>query len=276
MIELPEAICLSNQINEHLKGKKIAKVIANASPHKFVWISGEQEDYEKGLIDQKIKGALSYGGIVEIQLEKGSIYLSDGINLRYGQQGDEPPKKHQMFFEFGDDSFLSMSAQMYGGILCDIIAPVESNYMTVAKEKPSPLTDAFTFEYFDEMFSQASMRKKSLKAFLATEQRIPGLGNGVLQDILLNAELHPKRKVMSLESDEVKKLYDSVVSTLHSMTEQGMRSTEKDIFGRPGGYQVLLSKDTYKSPCLKCGGQIVKKAYMGGSIYYCESCQPEG
>lgn|GEM_PF-2077218 len=30
------------------------------------------------------------------------------------------------------------------------------------------------------------------KAFLATEQRIPGLGNGVLQDILWTARIHPK------------------------------------------------------------------------------------
>jgi formamidopyrimidine-DNA glycosylase len=120
------------------------------------------------------------------------------------------------------------------------------------------------------------MMKKSLKAFLATEQRIPGLGNGVLQDILLNAELHPKRKVQTLEIDEVRKLYESVVETLGKMTDQGMRNTEKDIFGNKGGYQMMLSKDTYKSPCVKCGGQIIKKAYMGGSIYYCDSCQPEG
>lgn len=276
MIELPEAICLSSQINEHLKGKRIVKVIANGSPHKFVWFSGEPEVYEKGLVDQKLIGAKSYGGIVEIQLEKGSVYLSDGINFRYGQKDEKPPKKHQMFFQFEDETFLSMSAQMYGGILCDAIEPLENSYITVAKEKPSPLSSEFSYEYFDEMLSQESMKKKSLKAFLATEQRIPGLGNGVLQDILLNAELHPKRKVQTLEIDEVRKLYESLVETLKAMTDQGMRNTEKDIFGNKGGYKMMLSKDTYKLPCVKCGGQIIKKAYMGGSIYYCDSCQPEG
>ena len=33
----------------------------------------------------------------------------------------------------------------------------------------------------------------SAKAFLATEQHFPGIGNGVLQDILFAAQIHPKR-----------------------------------------------------------------------------------
>jgi hypothetical protein len=33
------------------------------------------------------------------------------------------------------------------------------------------------------------VKKLSLKALLATEQRIPGLGNGVLQDILFKARM---------------------------------------------------------------------------------------
>jgi formamidopyrimidine-DNA glycosylase len=42
----------------------------------------------------------------------------------------------------------------------------------------------------------------SAKAFLATEQRIPGLGNGVLQDILFTAGIHPKRKMAAISEEE--------------------------------------------------------------------------
>ena len=76
----------------------------------------------------------------------------------------------------------------------------------------------------------------SLKAFLATEQRIPGLGNGVLQDILFNAALHPKRKINSLSEGDKDKLFNSVKETLTKMTFEGGRDTERDLFDCSGGY----------------------------------------
>ena len=116
--------------------------------------------------------------------------------------------------------------------------------------------------------------KLSAKAFLATEQRIPGLGNGTLQDILFNARVHPKRKVESLSEAEKRAVFDSVKVTLAQMTAQGGRDTETDIFGQPGGYATKCSKHTVDKPCAVCGTPIVKQSYMGGSVYFCPTCQP--
>ena len=63
-------------------------------------------------------------------------------------------------------------------------------------------------------------------------------------------------------------------STLAEMTAGGGRETEKDLFGNPGGYKVVLSKNTYADPCPVCGGALVKEAYLGGAVYYCPHCQP--
>jgi formamidopyrimidine-DNA glycosylase len=112
-----------------------------------------------------------------------------------------------------------------------------------------------------------------LKAFLATNQRIPGLGNGVLQDILYNARFHPKKKINSLDEIGKEDLFVSIRNTLSKMTELGGRDTEKDIYGNPGGYTSILSKNTLSSPCKRCGSQIIKEAYLGGSIDYCSGCQ---
>ena len=114
----------------------------------------------------------------------------------------------------------------------------------------------------------------SAKAFLATEQRIPGLGNGVLQDILFDARIHPKTKIKDLSSGETERMYQSVKSVLVEMTRLGGRDTEKDIFGRPGGYHTVLSRITLERPCPVCGGILERKAFLGGNIYYCPICQP--
>jgi formamidopyrimidine-DNA glycosylase len=108
---------------------------------------------------------------------------------------------------------------------------------------------------------------------LATEQRIPGMGNGVLQDILFNAKMHPKKKVNTLARTEKEALFDSIKDTISAIAAQGGRDTELDLFGCPGGYKTILCKNTVNKPCPICGTGIKKEAYMGGSIYYCEKCQ---
>jgi len=60
-----------------------------------------------------------------------------------------------------------------------------------SKTKIGPLSDENTEDYFFSLMDGVK-QTYSIKAFLATEQRFLGLGNGVLQDILFNAKVHPQ------------------------------------------------------------------------------------
>jgi formamidopyrimidine-DNA glycosylase len=132
------------------------------------------------------------------------------------------------------------------------------------------LSPQFSFEYF---MSKAN-EKLSLKAFLATEQRFPGVGNGVIQDVLFKAGLHPKTKIKDCDEAKLRLLYEKLVSGIREMVALGGRNNEKDLFGMPGGYEVLMTSAQLKNPCRNCSGNIVKENYMGGSIYFCPHCQP--
>lgn len=273
MIELPEAVNLAKQLTETIKGKKIKEVIAGYSPHKFAWYHGDPADYNARLQAKTIGAAVSYGGLVEIAADDFMLLFGDGVALRFHDKDAKRPSKHQLFVEFEDTSALSASVQMYGGMWCFREGEFDNPYYDVAREKPSPLSNDFDQEYFSSMIDSSDVQNLSAKAFLATEQRIPGLGNGALQDILYNAGIHPKRKVETLGDDEKESFFNSVKSTLKEMTEKGGRDTEKDLFGEPGGYLTKLSKNTLNNPCPVCGGRIIKQAYMGGSIYFCAGCQ---
>jgi formamidopyrimidine-DNA glycosylase len=37
---------------------------------------------------------------------------------------------------------------------------------------------------------------------------------------------------------------------------------------------TLLSENTMNQPCLVCGDRVKKEAYLGGSVYFCPTCQP--
>ena len=273
MIELPEAIVLSNEINDTLSGKTIKNVTVAQSPHKFAWYFGDKENYHDLMAQKPIKKAYNQGGFVKIEIDEDIILLlSEGIRIRYLKEGETIPKKHQLLIEFTDNSCLVCSVQMYGGLVAFHDGDYDNDYYGAARKNPSPLTKAFDQIYFEELLSGVS-NKLSLKAFLATEQRIPGLGNGVLQDILFNAKLHPKRKLNSLEEHTKMNLLTSVKNTLSEMVKKGGRDTEQDIFGWAGGYKTILSKNTVNTPCPHCKSLIQKQAYMGGSIYYCPECQ---
>jgi formamidopyrimidine-DNA glycosylase len=275
MIELPESNTLARQINETLTGKTITSVIAASSPHKFAWYYGDPAEYEKRLIALQFLSARGLGMFVEITLTKATLLFSDGVNLRLHTSEKDIPKKHQLLLSLDDGTCFSAALAMYGGVYCwDRDVDFDYSYYNIAKEKHSPLSDAFDEAYFKNLLSPDHVQNLSLKAALATEQRIPGLGNGCLQDILWRAKLNPKRKVSTLLTEEIDDLFSSLKDTLSEMTRLGGRSTEKDLFGNPGGYQVAMCAGTHGKPCPNCGTPIQKAAYMGGSVYTCSHCQP--
>lgn len=270
MVELPEAIVLAKQIEETLGGKTIQKVIANQSPHKFAWFTGDPSAYDSLLAGKTIRGAAARGYHIEIKVDDMVLFLSTPV--RYHPAGEKLPKKHQLLLEFTDSTFVTASVQMWGSLLCFKDGETGGIPYYVDLSYPSPLSDSFNRAFFDGLFNE-NTDKLSAKAFLATEQRIPGLGNGVLQDILWHTQIHPKRKMADLSSEEVAKMYQAVKDVLKHMTDMGGRDTERDLFGNPGGYRTILSKNTVGAPCPVCGTTIKKEAYLGGSIYFCPGCQ---
>ncbi len=272
MIELPEAAVIAQQIQETLSGKRIARAVANASPHKFAWYTGDPAEYNERLAG-KVIGASGYAG-GNIQFAAGDMQLAISAPIRYHPQGAKRPAKHQLLIEFDDGAAITSSAQMWGAFMCfPLGGPSGLPDWDVALERPSPLADAFDRAYFAALLNDETPAL-SAKAFLATQQRIPGLGNGVLQDILWTARIHPKRKMGDLPETDLEAMYGAVKGVLAEMVALGGRDTERDLFGDTGGYRTVLSRNTVGAPCPACGATIRKEAYLGGSIYYCPGCQP--
>ena len=273
MLEIPESTTIARQLNEIVRGKTICNVIANHSPHKFAFYQGNPKYYETILSGQVIGESIGIGAMIEIFAGDCRIVLGDGANLRYYNNFVNVPSKHQLLLELNDGSILVCSIQMYGAVLAFKTGTNDNKYYLIAKEKPSPLNNSFDLTYFNTLLRGES-DKLSAKAYLATEQRIPGLGNGVLQDILFHAGIHPKRKMGTIDQKEYTILFHSVKNTLAEMTDLGGRDTEKDLLGRTGGYKTILSKNTIGKPCPVCGTAIQKSSYLGGAIYWCPTCQP--
>jgi formamidopyrimidine-DNA glycosylase len=272
MLEIPESKTLSLQVAETLAGRTITEVIPAASPHKFAFYHEDPSAYPELLKGKHIRSARGHGMFVDICCDEDiSITIGDGTNMRYYPPSAQPPEKHQLLVGFDDGSCITCTVAMYG-VMWAYRGTIDNKYHQGSLQSISPLDDAFDEKLFDKIFTGVE-KDISLKALLATEQRIPGLGNGVLQDILFNAGIHPKRKKSTLSDFQKDELFHSLKVTLQKMTDSGGRDTEKDLFGLPGKYKTLLSKNTIKNPCPNCGNTILKEAYLGGAIYYCPTCQ---
>jgi len=273
MIELPEARTISKDLRKTILGKTITDIKGNFKGHKFTFYIPEPETYKKLLTGKKITGLIDRNFYIEIEAEDYKIIFRDGANIRYYKPGTNEPPKSQLLIEFSDGSFLNVTVSMYACIaVFKSSESLDNKYYQLDLSGVGALDKKFTYDYFKSLITPETL-KLSAKALLATEQRIPGIGNGVVQDILWNAKINPRTKIKDLSEPQIKKLYDSIIETITKMTQQNGRDTEKDIFDQPGKYQTIMSNKNYKYGCPICNSPIKKENYLGGSAYYCPVCQ---
>jgi formamidopyrimidine-DNA glycosylase len=274
VIEIPEAVTLARQLGDALGGKRVRAAVAATTPHGFAWYHGDPADYGARLGGRSFGAARSYGGFVEVDVEDARLAFAEGVVLRVLDPGAARPTKHQLLVEFDDGTGLAASIQMYGGLWAFAPGSFGNAIADAARAKPSPLSDGFDRVHLERLVAEPGARERSVKALLATEQRVPGFGNGVLQDVLWVAGIHPRRRVSSLADEDLERLHRSIRETLSAMVRGGGRDTERDLFGRDGGYATRASRRTLGRPCPRCGAPIQRQAFLGGAVYTCPTCQP--
>lgn len=272
VIELPEAAVLAAQLRESVVARTVRAARAATTAHRLTWYFGDPAGYGDLLEGRTVAAARAWGGHVELELTgEVLLVLSEGASPRLIAAGATVPERHQLRLDLDDGSTLVVTIAMYGGVQAFPDGANDNRYYLLAREAPSPLADGFDA---GALLATPRAERLSAKALLATEQRVPGLGNGVLQDILWTAGVHPRSKVADLSDDARRALVAAVPAVLRRMADQGGRDTERDLYGRPGGYRTVLSRHTVELPCPRCGGPVTKEQYLGGAVYFCRTCQP--
>ena len=272
MIEIAEAYILAKQMAKELKGLTITDVKVLSTPHKFCWISGEPEEYESILLGLTITEVKSSAHYLRIILSDGhELAVAEDVNLEYKPKKIETAK-HQLQLTFSNDHVLEFKVKLYGFIPLGTPEFLYINfpYYRVAIDAIHPRDPKFTYDYFIKS-TGLDLGKGSVKAALATEQHIPGLGNGTLQDILFDAKISPRRKVSTLSDTDMHTLYHSAINKIDEMITFGGRDTTLSIFGETGGYKVIMKNE--RELCPVCHTKLTKEVFMGGKVIYCPHCQ---
>jgi formamidopyrimidine-DNA glycosylase len=275
MIELPEAVTIAGQMNEELKGKRISAIERGHTPHKFAFYTYPAEAYRSILENSVFAESNDHGNAILTQIGSDHVLVlgGGGERILYHQSAETLPKKHQLLLRFEDQTYLTVTVSGWGNVM--LLQHDELvDHPHVGVKRVSPLSELFTWEHFKRYFHDLEDDdSRSAKFFIVSKPGIWGVGNGCLQDILFQAKIHPRRKVLDLSLKERKALHRSAVEMLTQAVVLGGRDSERDLYNHVGGYQRIVHSRRVGEPCSRCKTPIEKIHYLGGACYYCSRCQ---
>ena len=129
----------------------------------------------------------------------------------------------------------------------------------------------------DEFATALRARNHTLKRALTDPRIFSGIGNAYSDEILFTAQLSPFALTQKLTSEEIKRLYDAIKSSLADWidrlrVEYRGRFPEKVTAFRPD----MATHGKYGEPCLRCGSKIQRIRYGSNETNYCPKCQTGG
>ena len=265
MPELPEIASRAREMNKELPGKTIKKVevlqpkCLNVSPKKFT----------SALEGAKLKGTTYHGKWLFTETTKGYLLINMGMG---GElllvDSKEMPEKWRIAFHFKDRTTLAVNFWWFG--YTHYAAALDKHKMST---KLGPNAIDVTLDEFREMLGK---RRGAIKSYLLNQERIAGIGNAYVHDILFLAGLHPLRTIDTLSDDEVEALWNGIQKGLKPAMKKRGAFYERDLHGRRGGFKMddIIVGYREGKPCPTCDEAIVKIKTGSTASFICPKCQP--
>ncbi|MFD1409941.1 DNA-formamidopyrimidine glycosylase [Kroppenstedtia eburnea] len=273
MPELPEVETVKRTLQKLITGKTVEEV--KVSLPRILQEPPDPQLFGEMLKGRKVTGVERRGKFLRIFFDPWVLVSHLRMEGRYSLESAETPvaKHTHVIFRFTDGTELRYRDVRQFGTMHLWPKGEELNLPPLRKLGPEPLSEAFTLAGFAAGLAK---RKTNIKALLLNQEFLCGLGNIYVDEALFTAGIHPERRVQSLDSDEVKRLYKSIRSTLVKAVEAGGSSVRSyvDGNGEMGMFQLQIQVYGKKGePCLHCGHPIERRVVAGRGTHFCPECQ---
>ena len=275
MVELPEIETLRHGLDRDIAGKKVKTV--EAAGMSALGRYKNRKQFTSELEGAKVISVQREGTLILVHLDEERVLgidLGTSGRLRRCANKDKDIPGTEIVVGFTQGGQLRLvdpdgDAQMF------VVAEEEllEARPELADLGTDPLKEALSWTMFAEMLRQ---RKAKLKTLLLDQSFIVGIGDIYADEILFNAGVRYDRVSDTLSTQEVRRLYRSLVETLHDAIKYRGTSLEDgtwvDLYGDPGEYQDHLQvygRDGELSPRSRAP---IQKAKFGGKwTYYCDT-----
>ena len=287
MPELPEVEAIKLQLGKFLKGHKILSVeVKNRKTF--------QGDENK-ILEARILGTRRFGKVSVVDFANGysllthvkltGQYIYRGPNLPNPKPlspkvtGGVPGPHTLVVFNLDRGGKLYYNdVRRFGWIRIVKTAEVETEPF-IKKLGPEPSVvngqgSTLSLEMFKQILSKTS---RPIKIVLMDQTKMGGVGNIYANDSLWLARINPRTPAKNLGTEEMKNLYNAILSVLKEGIKWGGASELAFVTpdGTEGNYQDhTLAYGHEGEPCERCHKGIFKKFFLGGrGTYICPVCQ---
>ena len=277
MPELPEVEVLRRDLERDITGRHI-KTVEVETP-RLVRRHKDKKEFIDRLEGKKVVGVDRRGKYLLCRLDGGEvlvIHLGMSGQLRRAKTAREAKMKHTHviigFQQGGQLRFID--PRTFGEMFV-----AETDAIDKIKELSHLGIDPYDHPIsWDEFGALVVSRKAKLKPLLMDQKFIAGIGNMYSDEILWGAGLRWDRTSDSLQAQEIRRLYRSLIEVLQEAVKfRGSTLSDGqyvDLFGQPGEYQTYHNAyDREGKPCPRCRQPLVRERVASRSTYFCASCQ---
>lgn len=222
-------------------------------------------DFRGSMMGSEFQGTERHGKYLFLnRSQKGWMSMHFGMTgrLKYYQGTKEPAYTQVLFiFNSGYNLALIMPRKLGAISLPDSV----SGFIKKKGLGPDVFKDDFNKQVFLSLLAGS---RAMIKSQLMNQQVMAGIGNVYSDEILFQAEIHPRTKIKHLSKQERVKVYRSLNQVLESAIQN-----QADPEQFPSTY--LTPRREIDALCPRCGGEIKRVKVSGRSSYYCPSCQPQ-
>lgn len=277
MAELPELETLRREVEKEAVGKRFkAPDVTGTKP---IRRNGTKKAFQARVEGAKVKGVERRGSHLVATLDTGDLLvlaLGPTGRIEKATPKSTAPKGTAVVLSFTQGGQLRVidpgGATEVFAVAADAVAE-EAPELTAAGL--DPVADAVSWTAFARMLLSRSAK---LKAVLMDPEVVAAIGPIYSDEILWEAGLRHDRTSDSLSSQEIRRLFRSLVETLHEAVKHRGTSTDDhpfvDLYGKPGGYQEELKVYGREGqPCPRCRTPVTKARFASKPVYLCEGCQ---
>ena len=257
MPELAEVAYFLSRWNPGL-GQKIEKILIH--PHARIFRGTDTKKLIAALSGAKLERSESRGKqmLLEAKPTKGArawlgVHLGMTGELRVEKAGFVPVKHDHLVLEQAKRTLVFEDARMFGRVLFAQSAEAPDWW---TRQAPDLLSREFTEKALGEFLK----RRKSapIKAVLLMQERFPGIGNWMADEILWRAEIHPKQAAGTLDAGMTNRLYREI----RWVCREAMRIIGKK-WGDPPKSWLFPHRWEKGGTCPKTGAKL-QHATIGG------------
>ena len=195
-----------------------------------------------------------------------AMHFGTNGSLHEVANGDKEPAATRIGFEFADGSRLAyLNPRRIGHV---IVTDSPDDYV----EAEHLGRDALDQKFDEPALAAALDNRQAIKAALMDQQRVAGIGNIYVDEILFQARLHPAVIANSLDAGARKRLFQAIKHVLQTAIDKGA-GAENFTDRLPKDF--LLRERRAGGHCPRCGTALAIDKRGGRTSYHCPRCQPE-